>query len=354
MHKPVLFLHMGMFKAASTSLQDMFQKNKATFNASGMGVWTQAHHDSDLKVYVPGASGFEASLFAQGMFHLTSSLLNKSEEAGAPTWARTLARFISRNPGMPAAQVCEIRRSIHESFLSSGMSSLLISSEFFHGAVWNCPSSGYAPQRIFKCLAEVFQDFDVRPFFILRRQDDLIKSAYNQVVKVNMYSGTFQDWYLMIQPMLEPALSYYKLLQTLGTCFGEGQTRYFFMDDIKKDTAQFTNILLNFLGISGPHTCELARANESLSDCALELMRVLNPYIKEDLAKWNVARILSKSKDLVYVADKHDANKAILSKSLEIFREDNRMLFEQGHTSLVSHDISTVRDNWCSASGETY
>lgn len=349
MVKPILYLHMGMFKAASSSLQDMFQKNKATLNANGIGMWIQTHHATDIKVHIPGAAGFEASLFAQGMFHHTSALLHKYEHSESHTWARSLARFVSHNPDLPAHQVEGIRRSIYESFLSSGMSSLLISSEFFHGAVWNCPSDPYYPHSIFTCLAEIFQDFDVRPFFVLRRQDDLLRSAYNQVVKVNMYSGTFQDWHNMVQPMIGPALSYYKLLQTLNSCFGAGKTSYFFMDDLNADPVRFTDSLLNFIGVSGVHSCALRHVNESLSECALELMRVLNPHIKEDVAKWSVARILGKVKDVTYVPEKYEDNKVLLQKTIESFQEDNQNLFAYGHTSLVSHDLRTIRDRWCQA-----
>lgn len=156
-------------------------------------------------------------------------------------------------------------------------------------------------------------DYDVKLIIYLRRQDQLMRSAYNTYVTRFQLTETFKDW-------KKPDLNYAKMLDQLTLVFGkENMTIRVFEKEQLKDNSIISDFLelLDLQITDGFSNIDL-RINESLSVEAED-------YIRTEFVRYDSYEGFLKAAELIAQVDGMRANRNMPSISME----DARLILDE-------------------------
>ncbi len=226
-----LFLHIGLYKTGSTTLQAFFQKNRNTLRNYG---------------YLYPLTGSSSRFHGH---HNLAWLLRKTKNADPTlgTW-----------------------QELHKEIETANLDKIVISSENF-----DSNNSKYI-----NSLKSELKSYEVKIIVYVRRQDLRLESLYNQEIKQGLYSG---DVFSFLSQKREGS-DYYKRLEPWKQIFG--------IDNLivrPLEKTQIPNIchdLLKIIGITDFNNfSEIKNQNIKLGRKVLEVLKLVNKIYENNPQK---------------------------------------------------------------------
>lgn len=252
-----LWIHIGMPKTGTTSLQDLLAHNRACLADYGY-LYPDFGHNQHFPV-----------------------VRSLARESGSP------AGF---PPGGADLAVADIRTTICAKVKTQAITDVVLSSEFFFDYAGLTPHRAEFPieqalphlRGVAALLRDTFYDFNARVIVWLRRQDQWLMSMYNNVVKGGNFRNDFDTFY-----KYQVAPWYGSILDQWADIFGTECVLVFVYQEVE----QGNDIVPQFLNLIGfPNDVPLdvppshVRAgNIRLSRELLIIKRELNQHMPDDM-----------------------------------------------------------------------
>jgi hypothetical protein len=235
-----IYLHIGMPKTGSTTLQHFFRQNYEALRERGYLYPTSGRgkydHHSQLRFVAAGLDYWLYFLYLRWI--------------ESPDWYR-------REPGFD-----RLRQQLFDEICESGTPSVILSSEWF--TLWNMRG------RDIRRLARLFVGADVRPVMYIRRQDEAIQSFYSVLLKGRLPIGFKPNLMKYI-----PFFRYDSVYRCWAKVFGHNKMIVRCYDQIldKDIRLDFLSVLnLNDYGLS----LSADRLNPRLGAAQLEVLKNAN------------------------------------------------------------------------------
>lgn len=245
------------------------------------------------------------------------------------TWLQT---FIL--PALKTIDVC-YKESFRYSMFNWSGKDLLISYENYVGYPHLRKARGfngwmYTRDRAFKNLSFLFPDADI--ILVVRKQKDLVKSLYNQYIKVGGCLSFHEYVSGKSEYSLEKeALEYCPLIKQIKDYFS-GRILLMDYELFKNNKEKFVRIFISFANssdfLSFNNTGDI-KINKSLSDAQIRFMMVLNKMVYTDYSPTGLKLPGSKTykrlrKALLSLVDLVPGN-----RSFEIFMKNDLMAIDE-------------------------
>lgn len=170
---------------------------------------------------------------------------------------------------------------------------------------------------------------------MIRRQDAIIASRYRQYI---MQGGSlkFEDFFDQLMPDMDPSLycdyRFYKVIELLKKVIGEGHLMVKTVDDIKANPEAFIKDCSKFIGtkIAPFHQSPNRRVNVGVSSYAVQIVRMINSFFvieKENTENRTLTRVPYKLWLYLIVA---------------IWKIDNRIFINRKRPSLLSTEYKNI------------
>lgn len=285
------YLHVGMPKTGTSSIQYFLAKNK------------------DLLL--------EKGLFYPNFFNeVTNTLRVKIASGNGHTISRVLQDSETKTKNQSAARIMQL---IKKNLMECGENNFLLSSEGLYRIKDN-----YGTQLME--FANKF-GFQFKVIIYLRRQDLALTSMYNQKVKRSKFTLPFEEW-LVDNYKKEPKFNYHKLLHKHANVFGKEniivvpfEKQQLLDGDLIKDFLSHLNMEL-----SEDFNLETGLQNPSLSAKSVTLMNALNTL---EPTKTFTNYIMEAEKTLSKVAPSFGVKQAIkpeiANQIMAYFQEENEL-----------------------------
>lgn len=249
-----VFLHIGMHKTATTTIQESLRINEDTL--------------ADFGCAIP-SSGVTGQTHNNVAFDI-----------------RGLSRFDPKKGGIDDL-VDEMAKSTFDSFIVSA------------------EALDYLESKEIAALREKLSQFDVRIIVFLRRQVEWLQSEWSELVKLRFYQ---HDFATLVDSKIsrDRRLSYFEFLEPWSSAFGKENLR---VVAFEKGGFRTGNVFLDFLEVCevpADHDWQLASAvNVSPSIKTLEVIR---KYVHHYSGVLSSSALLGRCRRIVEYAERHDWN----------------------------------------------
>ena len=292
-----LYLHLGFSKTATTAIQVFLHNNKSRLKEHG--------------ILFPNAFNWKSS--HHKLFWLSEPIRQVPSPSG---------NTIIKNESFESHLI-----KLKEEVLESSCNSIVLSSEMFS-------NNNYFDKLLF--IKNSFNFLEIHPIIYLRRQDQLISSFHNQLVKNNHYRGSLQKFIKVKSDQfggLFDNLKYSYFLKKLGAVFdNEKIVARVFSSSCFRGGSIFRDFLF-CMGLikDDDFVFPSKRTNISLKEPLLEIKRRLNQIPIDRIGKEEIKRsLLGVPQDRLeqfYVMEDRTTHINDISKKLvELYNNDNMQL----------------------------
>ena len=167
-----------------------------------------------------------------------------------------------------------VKKEVHEAFISSGCSNVVISNEALSGDY----NIGYQNvNNIVGNLSKALKEYDVKIIIYIRRQDDFVESMYTQKIHIGE-SLAFNEY---IKSINTEDFNWYNIINSYAQYFGKDNI--FVKIYHKKYYPKAESILYDFSHTIGSNSLVYYQGNKTpnrgYSRAAMEIARLVNPYL---------------------------------------------------------------------------
>jgi hypothetical protein len=187
----------------------------------------------------------------------------------------------------------------------------------------------------------------IKTLFVLRRQDEILRSYYFQAIGTRKSRLTFEDWlnegWVFARPAAFSLIDYYHLVAPYVATFGRKRVGVFLYEDLVANSERFARELSSFMGIDPEASVHLMAAkprNPRMSRLHVLMYRL--PGLRR-LARWIRSRAPRPVvAALRWLAARSGRAKAEMSpeisrRLIEFIGDSNRRLAEEFDVRLARH-----------------
>lgn len=282
-----IFLHVGLYKSASTLIQSVAEQNEAALAAAGIALWSHTFDGRHFRFPDRESTLFEADQIARGGYPQAAMAVRARAEADNPVWARAVGRYLTYHAPLGRERKQALKDRVNQAIDASGMTRLLISSEFFGFSSFSRHAPASNLDAGLDDLCTIFGDHKLHIILILRRQFDLLKSLYNQIIKGNFITSDFPGWLDSVRPVIDSGLDLPAIHGRYIERLSADRVHISFFEQLKDDDIGFLGSVFRPVarGVTFSGHKDDNAINRSLSPAALEIMRSANALISSERDK---------------------------------------------------------------------